>query len=91
MFGSHSVGSLKTHLWHLSDATFPISLYESIQSEKQNMSTKSLKKNPIERVKRKKENKKTNKQNGKSTTAKQTNTYPVPTLLHNYITEWTSC
>lgn len=28
MFGSHSVGSLKTHLWHLSDATFPINLFK---------------------------------------------------------------
>lgn len=30
MFGSHSEGSLKTHLWHLSDATFPINLFTPI-------------------------------------------------------------
>lgn len=26
-----------------------------------------------------------------TTTKKKKNTYPVPTLLHNYIIEWTSC
>ena len=39
MLASHSEGSLKTHLWHLSEATFPISLSNQHKKQRQHQDT----------------------------------------------------